>query len=532
MHPLVKAFQKALEAGVPLIAVNTQDPALTIHTLAQSRPANLTNLPHAILQWDLLNGLTITPYESVLRENSETPKMLQSKEVLEALLSDGGGAWAKNLPLTLHKLTGVHENTTIFIHNAQRFLQDSAVMQAIWSLRDHFKAGSQSLVLLGPQLRIPQELTYDVLVLDDPLPSRTTLEGILTTQYHNATVDYPSLPPLTPAVVSTGLDALTGLSGFAAEQAIAMAITTKGLDLPRLWQRKYETIEQTPGLKIYRGAETFDAIGGVAHIKTFLTRILQGRRPPKAIVFLDEVEKAIAGAQSAHGDNTGVSQDLHRQLLEYMQNSDATGILMLGPPGCSKSLVAKAAGNQAHIPTIELDLGAIKAGQVGASEHNMRQALKVISSISNQEALFLATCNSIDAIAPELRRRFRLGTFLFPLPDEEERHAIWAIYKKLYHLDEIPESLRRLPWSGAEIRQCADIAWRLQIPVDEAAQYIVPVSTSAKQAIDALYTKADGAFLCASYPGPFRQDPQQRTQPPRKAASRKVLLNTHTAGAA
>ena len=527
MQTLVKAFQKALEAGVPLIGINTQDPALTIHTLAQSRPAHLANVPHAILQWDLMNGLTLTPYELTLREDNEAPATLQSKDVLTELLADGNGTWAKNLPVTIHKLTSVRDNTTVFIHNAHRFLHDPAVMQAVWLLRDHFKARSQSLVLLGPQLRIPQELTYDILLLEDPLPSRSTLEHIVTTQYENASKEYP-LPKLTPEITAKAIAALAGRSGFAAEQAIAMAMTTKGIDQGRLWQRKYEAIEQTPGLKIYRGSETFKDIGGVDHIKQFLSHILTGRKPPKALVFLDEIEKAIAGAHSTHGDNTGVSQDLHRQLLEYMQNTDATGLLMLGPPGCSKSLIAKATGNQANIPTIELDLGGIKASQVGASEHNMRQALKVISSISNNDALFLATCNSIDAISPELRRRFRLGTFLFPLPDENERAAIWDIYKKVYQFEDVPESLLLLPWSGAEIRQCADIAWRLNIPLEEAKQYIVPVSISAKQSIEDLYSKADGAFLCASYPGLFHKDQPRQANPSRKTTSRKVMLASQT----
>ena len=42
--------------------------------------------------------------------------------------------------------------------------------------------------------------------------------------------------------------------------------------------------------------------------------------------------------------------------------------------------------------------------------------------------------------------------------------------------------------------------------LQDAAQYIVPVAISAKASIDDLYTKADGAFLSASYAGPFRKD--------------------------
>jgi SpoVK/Ycf46/Vps4 family AAA+-type ATPase len=237
-----------------------------------------------------------------------------------------------------------------------------------------------------------------------------------------------------------------------------------------------------------------------------LTKILQGRSKPCAIVFMDEIEKSVSGANSTHGDNTGVSQDIHKQLLEHMQNTDATGIIMLGPPGCSKSLISKAAGNEAGIPTIEFDLGGVKSANVGASEHNMRQALKVITTISNGSALYLATCNSIGAISPELRRRFRLGTFMFPLPTQEERAAIWKIYREKYEITGAIEPLLHHQWTGAEIRQCADIAWRLNIALEEAAQYVVPVAVSAKGAIEDLYNAAHGAYLCASYAGPFQKD--------------------------
>jgi SpoVK/Ycf46/Vps4 family AAA+-type ATPase len=169
-------------------------------------------------------------------------------------------------------------------------------------------------------------------------------------------------------------------------------------------------------------------------------------------------------------------------------------------------MVSKAAGKEADIPTIEFDLGGVKSANVGASEHNMRQALKVIGTITNHAPLFLATCNSLQAISPELRRRFRLGTFLFPLPSREEREAIWSIYQRKYELTEDPGKLLDEQWTGAEIRQCADIAWRLNISLAEAAHYIVPVAISAKEGIASLYDQAHHAFLCASYPGPFNKD--------------------------
>ena len=58
--PLVTAYQRALEAGVPLLAITTPDPAMTIESLggAAARPARQTvrraSMGH--LQWRLAHG--------------------------------------------------------------------------------------------------------------------------------------------------------------------------------------------------------------------------------------------------------------------------------------------------------------------------------------------------------------------------------------------------------------------------------------------------------------------------------------------
>jgi len=523
--PLVTAYQRAIEAGVPLLAITTPDPAMTIESLVHVRPSTLQGKPYAVLQWDVCNGVTLTPAEERTRVTGATKTgPLQSQQALGAVLSDTTSAAAlKNLGLVLTKFREVPADTIIFLHNAHRFLHDTAIIQGIWHIRDLFKAEGQMLILLAPSLKLPVELVHDVIILDDPLPNREQLEQILTTQHRNFGEHLPATESPDTDTMVKAVDAVLGLSAFEAEQAIAMSFTSKGLSVPTLLQQKYNAIEQTPGLNIYRGTERFADIGGVTFIKSFLRKILHGRAKPCAIVFLDELEKAVAGANSAHGDNTGVSQDIHKQLLEHMQNTDATGIIMLGPPGTSKSLVSKAAGNEAGIPTLEFDLGGIKSASVGASEHNMRQALKVITTISNGSALYLATCNSIASISPELRRRFRLGTFMFPLPTQEERAAIWKIYLEKYHLEDPVEPLLDRQWTGAEIRQCADIAWRLDIPLLEAAQYIVPVATSAKAAIADLYSAAHEAYLCASYPGPFNKD-QKEEKPTVPTGTRRMRV--------
>jgi SpoVK/Ycf46/Vps4 family AAA+-type ATPase len=200
-------------------------------------------------------------------------------------------------------------------------------------------------------------------------------------------------------------------------------------------------------------------------------------------------------------------------LLTWMQDNNASGIIAIGPPGAAKSAIAKATGNEGGIPTIALDLGGMKGSLVGESEARLRGALKVIDAVSQGRALFIATCNSIGVLPPELRRRFTFGTFYFSMPDSEERKQIWSIYRKKYSIpgsDPTPDDAQ---WTGAEIRQCCLLAKRLKRSLAQCASFIVPVAKSAAAQIAQLREQADGRFISASHPGVYRKDSEPKFEP-------------------
>ena len=139
---------------------------------------------------------------------------------------------------------------------------------------------------------------------------------------------------------------------------------------------------------------------------------------------------------------------------------------------------------------------------MGASTERLRTALQIIDAVSQGRMLFIATCNSIASLPPELRRRFTLGTFFFDLPTAEERETIWEIYLKKYNVSgDLPNDEG---WTGAEIKECCRKAHRLGITLTQAARYIVPVSRSAAEQIKALRQMASGKFISASTPGVYQ----------------------------
>jgi len=350
------------------------------------------------------------------------------------------------------------EDAALFFSNAHRFFSDPVVVQAIWNLRDAFKANGRTLIMLTtPGATLPPELVQDVLVLDEPLPSAVDLQCIIQETFSSADLAEPD-----PVLLSKATDALLGLAAFPAEQTLAMSLTRAGLNPDVLWERKRQVIEQTPGMRVWRGGESFDQVGGYSNIKSFLKALLTSEESPRVVVFVDEIEKAFAGTGT---DLSGVKTEMTGTILTWMQDREADGLLLLGPPGAAKSAVAKAIGNSAGIPTISFDLAAMQNSLVGASAERLRMALQIVDAVSQGRSLWIGTCNSVASLPPELRRRFTLGTFFFDLPTAEERDAIWRIYLQRYGVTgELPDDEG---WTGAEIKECCRKAARLRISLRE-----------------------------------------------------------------
>ena len=482
MQDFVETLKAALRVSTPLVAVRTPDPAGTVETVLGVLNGKGDETP--VLHWDVMRGL------AGLNEAGKS----EARRVL-----DGGDPAITSVrpsdALTLAEKLG--QDAILFFANGQRFFTDAVVAQGIWNLRDSFKAkGCMLALLMASGSTLPPELAEDVFLMDEPLPSAEDLGRIVASTFSSA-----GLPEPDTEVSGKAIDAVIGLAAFPAEQALAMSVTKNGLDMAGLWERKRQIIEQTPGLGVWRGGETFDQIGGVENVKAFLRAVIAGAEPPRVVVFIDEIEKHLAGTGT---DLSGVKTEMTGALLTWMQDRRADGCIFIGPPGAAKSAVAKATGNTAGIPTIAFDLAGMQSSLVGASGDRLRTALKVVDAVSQGRTLFIATCNKIATLPPELRRRFTLGTFFFDLPSVEERGTIWRIYTRKYVTSGEPPGDEG--WTGAEIEECCRKAYRLKIPLQEAARYIVPVSRSASEEIKSLQLQASGKFISASAPGVYQYE--------------------------
>jgi predicted kinase len=493
---VIEELKQARKVSVPLVAITTADQYGTLAALIEP----LTNGKESpVFRWDLIQGLQAINPPAVA--------------VLPALLGELPQSATSDPVTALAALVRIPESGSTCLLNAHRIIDNPAVAQAVGNLRDEFKENNRMLLLLAPSITLPAELRHDVLIIDEPLPTPEQLQAVVIEQYEIAKAQLPDHERL-----SREVDAVRGLSLFTAEQAVALSMRRQGVVLERLWRRKVGMIEQIPGLTVWKGDETFARIGGLAALKTYLANILAGRIRYRSIVFMDEIEKMLAGALGDVADSSGTSQAIHGKLLTYMQDRRATGLLFVGHPGTCKSQVAKAAGNETGIPVLAWDIGSTKSSLVGASEQNADQVLKIISAVSDDAALFIATSNKCQQLPPELRRRFKLGTVMFDLPDSEEKTAIWQIYRKQYELPETDPLPDDTGWTGAEIEQCCQRAWQLNMPLKQAAVYIVPTSKAAPEAVESLRRQAAGRYLSASYAGVY-QMPAAPSKPAGKRRS-------------
>lgn len=205
-----------------------------------------------------------------------------------------------------------------------------------------------TVFILSDVVAIPHELENYVTVVDYPLPDLKEIVTIVKTFAKDLEISVDE------SIVDTIALSLKGLTAFQITQILNLAYQNGGdlrkEDEPLIIEEKEQFVKKSGMLEIIRVKENVDDIGGLEILKDWLAQ--------KAKIFsnLDQALKF------------GV--DLPK------------GILIVGKPGCGKSLTAKATAAMFKIPLVRLDVGRLLGKYVGESEENMRKALALSEAIS------------------------------------------------------------------------------------------------------------------------------------------------------
>jgi len=473
-----------LKAGYPVLLVRTHEPERFIGGAVQKANGRT---PY---QWDVVRGY---------REMGN------------------GAEWQECDPFDLPNVAAKGtEKAVWFLRNYHFWLNEPPVIQALQNNLPVYKTKGITLVIISADVRLPLELEREVVVLDFPLPSREELKTILGGLVESTGVE----PEDTEAV----LDAAQGLTWEEAENALALALVRqKKFDPHTICTLKAQMVEKSAALQFSQFTETFATLGGLENLKEWTLNRFRNRRPG----------------------------------LPFR------GILLLGVPGTGKSHFAKALGNEVGWPVLSLDMSRVFGSLVGESEAKMREALKVVDAMApcvlfideiekglagvggsstdggttqrvggtfltwlndhTSQVFVIATCNDYSKIPPEYTRMGRWDAIFFvDNPGVREQLDILDIYlkqflgKTLGTLMAESDGRVKIPdldgYSGAEIRQVAIEAAYNGGDLEAAARFVIPISKSQKQQMDALREWARARTIPASKPAVEEVKGKRRVQ--------------------
>ncbi len=411
--------------------------------------------------------------------------------------------------------------TLLVLTNFHRFLGSAEIVQA---MHRQIVAGKNSrigLIVLSPVVQIPAELDKQFVVIEHELPMREQLteiaEGIAT--------ETDEMP--TGSDREMVLDAASGLTRMEAENAFSLSLVRHGrITSESVWELKSNTLKKSGLLSLHQSEDNFNSLGGLDSLKAFCKRSLL---------------------------RTSTSSSMHLP----------RGVLLLGVPGTGKSAFAKALGNETGRPTLVLDIGALMGSLVGATEQNIRQALKIADAMApcilfidelekalsgatgsgqadsgvssrlfgtllswmndhTSNVYVVATCNDIAKLPPELTRAERFDGIVFlDLPGAGQKKRIWNQYVEYFEIDGEQTRPDDQDWTGAEIRSCCRLAALLDVPLTQAATNVVPIAATASESVQSLRTWASGRCLDAENGGIYQHTSKKR----RRKVSRDASLN-------
>ena len=364
-----------------------------------------------------------------------------------------------------------------------------------------------TIFIVSTRLVIPVELEKLITIYDTPLPNENKIIEIVDDFAVSMGIEIEESLERELALY------FKGFGEFEIIQILNLAYQRSGAikdsDIEFILEEKKQIIKKSGMVEILDFKENVDDIGGLENLKEWLRN--------KAKIF-NQLEKAI---------EFGV--DIPK------------GIMIVGMPGCGKSLTAKATAKLFNVPLLRLDVGKLLGKYVGESEDNMRRAISITEAVApcilwideiekafagvggangnevttrlfgyfltwmqekNSSVFVVATSNDISNLPAEFLRKGRFDEIFFvDLPNDDERKNIFELHLKKRgkwnkDIDSIKLIKESKEYSGADIeaviKDCIEKAFidkKSKIETEDLLNVIKttkPMAISLKEKIEKL----------------------------------------------
>ncbi|MBR6871393.1 MAG: AAA family ATPase [Candidatus Methanomethylophilaceae archaeon] len=391
------------------------------------------------------------------------------------------------------------------LEDFHKFFSDRQMPEMLRKLSMELKDGNKHLVFISPFTQFPAELDKYITLKAIPLPDKDDLTRRLD---FVAGKDADINPDLKKYLVDSAL----GLTDTEADLAFRLAKNRDGfrsMNAVQIISSEKEQIIRKSGILDYIkvDASLESSVGGLDSLKKWLTR--------RSKAF--ELKAKDFGLK------------------------EPKGILLLGVPGCGKSLTAKCIAAEWKQPLLKLDIGKVFSQYVGSSENNIREAINTAEAVApcvlwideiekglatqgehdggtstrvfstiltwmqekTKPVFVVATANDISSLPPELLRKGRFDEIFFvDLPTRDERKNIFRIHLSKNHqgygVDLDTVAARTRFFNGAEIEETVKEAMFIAYVNNpnapavttadllEASRNVIPLAQTMKTKIDAL----------------------------------------------
>lgn len=351
------------------------------------------------------------------------------------------------------------------------YLDNPLVVSHLLDALKAFDMRRGSLLLVGQDVRLPDALRPLATTFRVPPPTYDAYRALVERVIREYSARMPVVVELTPQDRGRLIQNLMGLSLSEAEKIVTRQIIEDGAlrarDIEGVIAAKRQAVKQDGLLEYYPAEAPMSNVAGLTGLKHWLAR--------RRTVIADPQRAAAMG-------------------LDFPK-----GVLLLGVPGCGKSLCAKAIACEWGLPLLKLDPANLYDKYIGDSEKNFKRAMQtaermapVVLWIDELEKAFasnnsesdggvsrrvfgtflswlqdrrgsvfvVATSNDVSQLPPEFIRKGRFDeVFFVDLPTDAARSDVFRIHLQKRNQDILRFDLARLAdashgFSGAEIEGC------------------------------------------------------------------------------